>query len=295
MADGFNAKDASGATVAVDTDQVTDTDTGVTGQVQYVKIMDGTVNGITKAAVGTAGLKVDGSGATQPVSAASLPLPTGASTAAKQPALGTAGAASADVITVQGIASMTAVKVDGSAVTQPVSGTVTVQQSTAANLKVDLSGTAANATAIKVDNSAVTQPVSGTISVSSGPAAARTTDSISAALATDAIMNGTTVLTPSFAAVTASASGATTIVSAVASKKIRVLGIFLVCTSAVSVNLQSHTTTATKTGTMPFAANGGISVSFSPVGWFETVAGEALDINLGGAVAVGGQVVYTTL
>lgn len=48
-------------------------------------------------------------------------LPTGASTAAKQPALGTAGTASADVITVQGIASMTALKVDGSAVTQPVS------------------------------------------------------------------------------------------------------------------------------------------------------------------------------
>ena len=34
-------------------------------------------------------------------------LPTGASTAAKQPALGTAGTASSDVITVQGIASMT--------------------------------------------------------------------------------------------------------------------------------------------------------------------------------------------
>jgi hypothetical protein len=48
-------------------------------------------------------------------------LPTGAATAAKQPALGTAGTASADVITVQGITSMTALKVDGSAVTQPVS------------------------------------------------------------------------------------------------------------------------------------------------------------------------------
>lgn len=52
-------------------------------------------------------------------------LPTGAATAAKQPALGTAGTASADVITVQGIASMTAIKTDGSGVTQPVSGTVT--------------------------------------------------------------------------------------------------------------------------------------------------------------------------
>jgi uncharacterized protein YfaP (DUF2135 family) len=62
---------------------------------------------------------------TVPVSAASLPLPAGASTSAKQPALGTAGAASADVISVQGVASMTAVKTDGSGVTQPVSGTVT--------------------------------------------------------------------------------------------------------------------------------------------------------------------------
>jgi hypothetical protein len=52
-------------------------------------------------------------------------LPTGAATAAKQAALGTAGSASADVLTVQGVASMTALKVDGSAVTQPVSGTVT--------------------------------------------------------------------------------------------------------------------------------------------------------------------------
>jgi len=48
-------------------------------------------------------------------------LPTGAATAAKQPALGTAGTASTDVISVQGIASMTALKVDGSAVTQPTS------------------------------------------------------------------------------------------------------------------------------------------------------------------------------
>lgn len=59
--------------------------------------------------------------ATQPVSAASLPLPSGAATAAKQPALGTAGTPSSDVITVQGAASMTALVVDGSAVTQPVS------------------------------------------------------------------------------------------------------------------------------------------------------------------------------
>ena len=88
------------------------------------------------SANGTA-IKVDGSAVTQPVSgtfwqatqpvsgtvtanagtgtfaisAASLPLPTGAATAAKQPALGTAGSASTDVLTVQGISGGTAMNV----------------------------------------------------------------------------------------------------------------------------------------------------------------------------------------
>jgi len=72
-----------------------------------------------------------------PMSAASLPLPTGAATAAKQPALGVAGTASADVITVQGIASMTALKIDGSATTQPISGTVTANIGTSGSLALD--------------------------------------------------------------------------------------------------------------------------------------------------------------
>jgi hypothetical protein len=62
-----------------------------------------------------------------------LPLPSGAATAAKQPALGTAGTPSADVITVQGAASMTALKTDGSGVTQPISGTVTANAGTNLN------------------------------------------------------------------------------------------------------------------------------------------------------------------
>lgn len=66
-------------------------------------------------------LKVDGSATTQPVSVVSLPLPSGASTSAKQPALGTAGSASSDVLSVQGIASMTPLKIDLS----QVAGTTT--------------------------------------------------------------------------------------------------------------------------------------------------------------------------
>lgn len=79
--------------------------------------------------------------------AASLPLPTGASTAAKQPALGAAGSASADVLSVQGIAAMTPLKVDGSGVTQPISGSITANAGTNLNtssLQLDATGAALN-------------------------------------------------------------------------------------------------------------------------------------------------------
>lgn len=92
-------------------------------------------------------------------------LPTGASTAAKQPALGTAGTASADVITVQGIASMTALKIDGSGVTQPVSGTfwqATQPVSNAGTFAVQ----AAQSGAWNITN------VSGTVSLPTGAATA---------------------------------------------------------------------------------------------------------------------------
>lgn len=85
----------------------------------------------------TTAWKVDGSAVTQPVSAAALPLPTGAATAAKQPALGTAGSASADVITIQGIASGTVVPVSG---TVAISGTVAATQSGTWNI-TNVSGT----------------------------------------------------------------------------------------------------------------------------------------------------------
>lgn len=87
------------------------------------------------------------------VDVTSSALPTGAATAAKQPALGTAGTASTDVITVQGIASMTALKVDGSAVTQPVSGTVTANLSATDNAVLD---------AIEADTTTIAGAIAGT-------------------------------------------------------------------------------------------------------------------------------------
>lgn len=107
-----------------------------------------------------------GSG-TMSVSAASLPLPSGASTAAKQPALGTAGAASADVITVQGVASMTALKTDGSGVTQPVSGTVTANAGSGTMaVSGPLTDGQLRATPVPVSGTVTANAGSGTMAVS---------------------------------------------------------------------------------------------------------------------------------
>lgn len=79
------------------------------------------LSGNLEAAVVTSGaLKVNGSGATQPISAASLPLPTGGSTSGLQ-TLGNASLSSLD----SKIPSQVAGKlpVDGSGVTQPISAT----------------------------------------------------------------------------------------------------------------------------------------------------------------------------
>lgn len=111
-------------------------DATLTGGTQKTKIVD--TAGTNVATVSAAGaVKTDSSATTQPVSAASLPLPAGASTSAKQAAPGTAGTPSADVLTVQGVTSMTALKVDGSGVTQPVSGTVTSNVGTTNGLALD--------------------------------------------------------------------------------------------------------------------------------------------------------------
>lgn len=102
---------------------------------------------------GTSAWKVDGSAVTQPVSAVSLPLPSGASTAAKQAALGTAGSASTDVISVQGIASMTPVlaTLSGTNNLNNIAGTISLPTGAATSalqsaLQTPISPTTASAT-----------------------------------------------------------------------------------------------------------------------------------------------------
>jgi hypothetical protein len=134
----------------------------------------------------------------------------------------------------------------------------------------------------------------------SAPAASRTTDSIGSAAQTDAVMNGLTALTPKFAQINraTNADGAA-VVSAVAAKKIRVLRLSFVCAGAVGAKWQSATSNTSGAGidtdlcpVMSFAANGGISDAYCPLGLFETASGEGLKLNLNAAVQVSGYLTY---
>lgn len=99
------------------------------------------------------------------------------------------------------------------------------------------------------------------------------------------------------AAIACSSSGSNQIVAAVSGKSIAVLGYVLVANGAVNAKWQSASTD--KTGLLYLAANGGAVAPVIPLSklgagtcWFSTAAGEALNLNLSGAVAVGGHVLY---
>lgn len=100
--------------------------------------------------------------------------------------------------------------------------------------------------------------------------------------------------TPQRIQVNASASGNNTIVAAVTGKKIRVLQYKVICAGAVTVTWESSGGTVID-GPCAFSANGGEAPPYCPVGHFETLVGEGLVMNLGGAVQVGGHLIYVTV
>ena len=111
---------------------------------------------------------------------------------------------------------------------------------------------------------------------------------------TSSLYAGTTELTPKYAAITITAQGSNQVVAGVASKKIRVLQYGLVCGIATSVMWRSATAT-NLSGSMQFAANGGISASYSPVGLFETGVASSLALEINIASVVGGHILYVEI
>ena len=117
----------------------------------YIGVDDGSGNLIGLKAVSGA-LKVDGSAVTQPISAASLPLPTGAASSANQATANTSLAA------IQASVAGTLV-VDGSGVTQPVSAAALPLPSGAS--------TSANQSTANTSLAAIQSSVAGTLAVAS--------------------------------------------------------------------------------------------------------------------------------
>lgn len=98
-----------------------------------------------------------------------------------------------------------------------------------------------------------------------------------------------------FAKIDASSSGNNEIVAAVSGKQIRVINCMMIASGAVNAKFQSSAGGTDVTGTLPLTANSGFTQPESRVGWFETVAGESLNLNLSGAVQVGGCLAYILL
>lgn len=347
MADTLTTQSATPATVPDGTVIATD-DAGAAGQVQIVKLAlstDGSAtpiaadaNGLEVQGAGTAGtaaggvltvqgaatgtpVPVDGSGATQPVSAASLPLPTGAATAAHQvtqngyldgvetllagglPAALAAGGG----LKVEGIAG--GVEVPVSLATVP-SHAVT----NAGTFATQVNGDALTAlqlidNPVNVDDAAYA-PGTGSVMAVGMLADETAPDSVDegdigipritldrfqqvvASLESSAMRIAGVAVTPKFVIIDAATSGDNTLLAAVASKKIRVLAAFLVAAGAVNARFESGAAGTALTGQMNLTSNSGFTLPFSPVGWFETASNTLLNLELSGAVSVDGALVY---
>jgi hypothetical protein len=113
-----------------------------------------------------------------------------------------------------------------------------------------------------------------------------------AALDSATMQSGNDEVTPKFAIIDAATSGDNTLVSAVASKKLRVLSAFMVAAGAVNARFESGAGGTALTGQMNLTTNRGFVLPFNPVGWFETAANTLLNLELSGAVSVDGSLVY---
>jgi hypothetical protein len=98
-----------------------------------------------------------------------------------------------------------------------------------------------------------------------------------------------------YAVIDHATSGDNSVVTAVTGKRIRVHALTLVSAGTVTARFESGAGGTALTGQMTMAVNTSITLPFNPVGWFETAAGAALNLELSGAVSVDGVLVYTEI
>lgn len=84
----------------------------------------------------------------------------------------------------------------------------------------------------------------------------------------------------------------TEFLAAVAGKRIRCVGLFLIVDAAETVQFASGAVPNAITGNMSFAANGGCVLPPNSYGYFETATGEKLQLLLGATNGVRGSMAY---
>lgn len=80
-------------------------------------------------------------------------------------------------------------------------------------------------------------------------------------------------------------------VSAVTNKSIRVIALFM-CAGGTATNVTFNSDTTAISPLVALGANGSFVLPMNEAGWFETVAGEALTITTGAGATTGIQIIY---
>ncbi len=102
-------------------------------------------------------------------------------------------------------------------------------------------------------------------------------------------------LTPKYLAVDVNSSGDNTLIAAVSGKKILVIGCVLIAAGAVNIRFEDGTGGSPLTGVMNLTTNSGFTLPLGIPGWFKTSTNTLLNLELSGAVAVAGTLVYAEI
>ena len=102
-------------------------------------------------------------------------------------------------------------------------------------------------------------------------------------------------LTPKYLAVDVNSSGDNTLIAAVSGKKILVIGCVLIAAGTVSIRFEDGAGGTALSGVLNLTTNSGFTAPLSLPGWCKTSANTLLNLELSGAVAVAGWLVYTEI
>lgn len=124
------------------------------------------------------------------------------------------------------------------------------------------------------------------------PAGSATIGHVGNTVNSSSLYNGTTLVTPKFKKIDLAASG--DLIAAVTSTKLRIVSIFLTVAADTTLKFQSGATTDL-TGAMTVKAGGGFVLGYNQCGYFETAAGEKLNLVMGTSVQVSGGITYVEI